>query len=640
MSNTQSQYEEAQLASFWNMKFKNAMVAKSEYTKKWNRYIDAYDGKYFKKKNNPEYKSDFVSNYIFSIIETIRPIMLDNDPKFQAIPRQPEGLKYSNDWHEGLSYEFDREKMNPKLYSELIRSLTIGTSVWFLPWDSDEKNVKAVPFNAFNLFPDPLATSPDDAEYLIYATYKHDELLRRKHPKHADRLRGGDINYGELVNENNDNGARIDNQILVLEVWCRDWTTIDVEENGKKDKKQKYPNGRVITLCPEINVILSDKKNPYKDGKFPFKLLKDYDIPGKFWGEGEVAQLLSPQTYINELTNAIIDNAKHTANMPWIIDKNSGIGVGKITDRPGLVIRKNPGSEVKRDQPPSMPAYIGNMVDTIKGDMEQVSGVFDTLKGNSETGVYTAQGILALQEAGQARVRLKVKLLESFLGELATLWCSRITQFWGEDRWIRVTKPDGSYDYKMMQKGFKEYDYDVKITAGSTMMMNRGAMLDLMIRLAQTQMSDGEGLVDREAVIHFLPQEVKSSLMNRMKDKNVKLEELQQQVEEMTEKSDSTDEETMGVVEQMLSAIEQLNNQILQLQKDHDKLMEEKKEEEKINQTKEKAYNEGYKDAEGLASQEESVDIPDEILEGLEDLSDEELELVLQNNPQLASLFT
>jgi hypothetical protein len=83
------------------------------------------------------------------------------------------------------------------------------------------------------------------------------------------------------------------------------------------------------------------------------------------------------------------------------------------------VIRKNPGSEVRREQPANMPNYVPNTVDTLKNDMEQVSGIFDSIKGNSETGVYTAQGILALQEAGQARIRLKVKLYEYALTRLS-----------------------------------------------------------------------------------------------------------------------------------------------------------------------------------------------------------------------------
>ena len=122
-------YDEPNLASIWGAKFKNAMIAKSDYTLRWQRYLDAYFGEYFKDSRRPEYKSNLVSNYIFSIIETIRPIMLDNDPKFQAIPRQPEGREYSGDLNEALLYEWDRERMSDKLYRELITTLETGTSV-------------------------------------------------------------------------------------------------------------------------------------------------------------------------------------------------------------------------------------------------------------------------------------------------------------------------------------------------------------------------------------------------------------------------------------------------------------------------------------------------------------------------------
>lgn len=653
---TDERYDEVQLASYWGMKFKEAMVSKAEYTKKWQLYMDAYNGDYFKNVSIPEYKSDLVSNYIFSIVETIRPIMLDNDPKFQAMPRQPEGLQFSNDLHEAFSYEWSRERMNRKLYKELITTLVTGTSVFFLPWNSTKKDVEAIPVNPFNIFPDPLATTVEDAEYMIYASYKNAERLRRFFPNKKERLTGGAINYSELVHEN-DKNSQVDNQILVLEVWTKDFEREEYDDEQKN--KPKYPNGRVITVCPELGLVLDDKENPYNDGEFPFELIKDYDVPGKFWGEGEVAQLISPQKHMNELNNAIVDNAKTTANMPWIVDKNSGVGVGKITARPGLIIRKNPGSDVKREQPPSMPAYIVNAVESYKADMEQISGVFDTLKGNSETGVYTAQGILALQEAGQARVRLKVKLMEDALGRIAEKWFSRMKQFWKDDRWIRITKHDGSYDLKKFTKKAFEHDYDIKITAGSTMPVNRGAMLDLMVRLAQTPMPDGQPLVDREAVVQYLPDEVKSSILRRMKGGNTQIqqqiqqlgqmvEELQQQLQQIIQESKGNDDETMKVVEDLVTAIEKINKQILQLEEENARIKEEKQQEEKINQVKNKSYNEGYADAESMYQEEESMmngegvedtELPEEILVGLEDMSDEELALIAEKNPQLIELL-
>lgn len=669
MGSKKEQAQEALLASHWAQKFKEAMVAKAPFTKRWNTYMDAYDGNYFKNTTLPDYKSDLVSNYIFSIIETIRPIMLDNDPKFQAMPRQPSGMKFSTDVNEALSYEWERESMSTKLYRELITGLVLGTYIFFNPYDTQKKEIRSIPVNPFNFFPDPLATNMKDGEYYIYASYHNVIALRREFPAHASKLVGGNINYGELVYDNNKD-SNVDNQVLVLEVYSRDHETFK-EDTATGEKVSAYPNGRITTVCPDLGLVLADKANPYNDGEFPFVIGKDYDIPGKFWGEGEVAQLLSPQKYMNELNNAIIDNAKTTANAPWIIDENSGIPKGGITSRQGLVIRKRAGTEVRREQPPGMPAYVVNAVDTMKNDMEQISGIFDSLKGNSETGVYTAQGILALQEAGQARIRLKVKIMEETLGELARMWFSRMNQFWKEDRWVRTVQLDGSYDFKKMKKEAVKEAYDIRVMAGSTMPVNRGAMLDLMIRLAQTQMADGQALVDREAVAQYLPSEVKSAMLERMQGQNLQVEQqmaqmqqameqlgqgvqqVAEQLQQVVKETQSNDEQTMGVVEELVGAIEQINQQIVQVQDESGKMVAEQKEKDKLDQIKNDSYNSGYADAERLiASSEEDgvtddlgedsdmgLPLPEDLLEGLESLSDDELAVLLASNPEIAELL-
>ena len=640
------EHEEANLVSEWTQKFRESMVAKTDYISRWRDYENAYSGDYFKNMSLPEYKSNLVSNYIFSIIETIRPIMLDQNPKFQAMPRQPDAIGFSNDVQEMLNYEFDRENVMVKLSRELINVLKLGNSVFFIPWDGEKKNTNITPISPYNLFPDPLATCVDDAEHLIYASYRPDYELKRLFPKKADKIVGGDVKYSELVFDNN-KGNRIDNQVLVLEIYT--------VKKGVSDKHNDY---EVITLLPEIGVLLSKKDLPYDDKKLPFILIKDYDMPGKFWGEGEIAQLLSPQKYMNELNNAIVDNAKTTANMPWILDKNSGVPKDSITSRPGLVIRKNPGSEVRREPAPSMPNYVVNAVETYKSDMEQISGIFNTVKGNSETGVYTAQGILALQEAGQARIRLKVKLFEFSLGKMGSMVFSRAKQFWKEDKWIGVTRFDGQSDIKKFSNKSLEFDFDIKITAGSTMPSNRGAMLDLMIRLAQTVMPDGQALVDRESVANYLPDEIRGPLMQRSKQGSMQVEQQMQQLaqgmqqmgqqfQQMMEEVKQNDEQTMQAIESLAGAIEKINKEILQLQGKHDKLVDEQKKKEEVEKIRTESYNTGYKDAEGMMATDEEEEedenyvggLPEDILSGLEGMSDEELELIMQQNPEFVELM-
>ena len=222
-------------------------------------------------------------------------------------------------------------------------------------------------------------------------------------------------------------------------MWSRDYTTIESEEEGESGTKkvsQKYPTGRVTVVAPELNILFKDEPSPYQSGRFPFFLFKDIDVPFQFWGEGDVRWLLSPQNAINDLSNQIIDNAKHTANAVWVIDKNSGIPLNTLVNRPGLVIRKNPGTTVERQSPSSMPMYVSEKVNSLKTDIEIISGIHDVSRGQTPTGIESGSAIMALQEAAQTRIRLKIQIMECALGELGTEWFERIKQFWKFNRLI------------------------------------------------------------------------------------------------------------------------------------------------------------------------------------------------------------
>ena len=677
--------KERKLVEWVYSKFKQAYVAKAPLMDKWKEYMSAYKGTYFQNKNLPDYKSNEISNHVFSTIETIRPIMTDNNPKFLAVPSTPQGMEFSADVQTALDYEWDREKMSLKLPAQLIPMLVYGNAVWFVQWDGKDGeygNISIKPVDPFNIFPDPLAESIDNSEFLVYATYRNANQIKQQFPEKASAIEGSRITMSELVAERDNNDTQDANQVLILEMWCRDWVTMDETVEGKK--QLKYPKGRVITCLPELGILLSDKKNPYKDGKFPFVLMKNYDIPFEFWGVGEVEQVMSPQHYVNELTNQIIDNAKNTANMQWIIDKNSGIGQGKLTNRPGLVIRKTPGSEVRRDTPPAMPSYVREQIEVLKKDIQDISGVFDSLKGEQQGSVTAASAILALQEASQARIRLKIKLMEASLSELAQIVYSRMQQFWKLDRWVRVTDVEGNPSFREIGAQVLSNDYDLKVMAGSTMPVNRNAMLDLMIRLAQTNGEDGLPLVDRKAVLEFLPTGDKKAITDRFAELQAQQQQAQQQQlqqeqqmqmqqaqQQKGELDQSVTEQVMSMLQQVVQASDLTSKQVDELIMD--KEQRDKKEYE--SQIEEKGYKRGLKDGKVQSKEEatpneetsdvneeekkmleeqllsenaqmeealNSQQIPDEVLEELLALAQQDPEMfseILQNYPQLAEML-
>lgn len=657
--------EEVRKLADWTMqKFKDSMVAKEKFTIEWMESLNAWNNSLFTDQATPSYKSNQSSNFIYSTIESMRPIMFDNDPKFEAIPVTLDSVPFTADINRALDWEWHRTQMSKKCISNSIYTFTIGTSIMMLPYVFSDKpqaevdgDVEPIQINPFNLFPDPLATSVEDAEYIIYATYQHVNVLKKLYPEFDENLDGADIQYQELVNYRNE-GAKIMNQVLVIEMWMRDYTTIEVEEEDSSGgttttKKAQYPLGRVLTTAPELGLVLKDEENPYETGRFPFFIFKDIDVPFQFWGEGEVKWLLSPQKSINDLSNQIIDNAKHTANQIWVIDKNAGIPKGSIINRPGLIIRKNPGSEVRRDSPPSMPMYVSEKINSLKTDIEVISGVHDVTRGQNPSGIESGAAIAALQEAANTRIRLKTKLHEYTLGDIGTEWLARMKQYWKFDRIVPVDKPQeqspmgmGQQMQGMEQQNTPEAKYDfitisqdkqlsqsyrVKVIGASTMSVNAGTMFDFMLRLAQTPAEDGLPMVSREAVLDFVPKVNKERILQLFKIKQQE-QMMQQQQQMMGQEQVGQMQNIMGGMAEQMQGI---NNDLGGVQ---GRLAQEDQT-KADNDLKSQGYDMAMKESMAMEQQSQGGEVPPELLEQMANMSDEELMQLLQENPELADVI-
>lgn len=666
--------EERALADWTNQKFKDAMVAKQPTTEKWLTYMSAWDNSLYEDATTASYKSNYNSNLIFSTIESMRPIMFDSNPKFEAIPVTMDAAQYVGEINTVLDWEWHRTKMQQITLANSIYTFVLGTSVIMLPYlFSDKPNaqydgdVTPIPVSPFNIFPDPLATNVDDAEYIIYPTYVHQNRLKQLYPERAELLIGESVKYPELVNDRSEN-AKIQNQILVLETWARSYATVEVEEeDGTKTTKPQFPNGRVIISAPELGIILKDEENPYQSGRFPFFLFKDIDVPFQFWGEGEVKWLLSPQSAINDLSNQIMDNAKHTANMQWIVDKNCGIPKGELTNRPGLIIRKNPGTEIRRDSPPSMPMYTSEAIMRWQNDVEVISGVHDVTRGNAPGGIESGSAIMALQEAAQTRIRMKTKLHEQALGELGTEWLERIKQFWELDRLIPVQKssesvasaptvdPNAQIDPNIMQQDPNQptqpgapipttqsnYDFVViskdkqlqqsffvKVVGASTMAQNKAGQLDLMIRLMQTTADDGFPVVTRETVLDKIPDIDKKMILSYFEKRK------QEEMAKM--QAQQLDDEARGKVTELDGKMGQVDGILGGVQKRFQEDDDAKARDEVMTQ----GYQSGLNEAAAIQQKTAKTGtIPQELLDQMNEMSDEELALFLQENPELASVI-
>jgi hypothetical protein len=619
--------------------YKSAYDSKAPYHETWDRCFKAYTGELFKK-NLPDYASQEVSNFVFSTIESIKPIMLADNPRFIVMPQKEELLEKANVVQSVMDYEWQRAKM----FSHLVRSCTSGLIFGTVPiamiWDKTAQNglgdAKPIPISPFNFFVDPMATCIDDAEYCGYATYKHVGEVIKSFPDKAEELRASTaqpsdeyLSYGKTIDTNSSS-----KYVLYIEMYKRDYSveTEDFEENGVKKQRTglKYPNGRKITIAGDV--LLQDKENEYQDGKFPYVLWKCYDVPGKFWGMGEVEQIISPMQYHANLMNNILDTARLTANSPWILDKNSGIDKNSLTNRHGLVIRKNPGTEVRREQPASLPAYIQNIVEKLEKHMEVIPGVYDVTRGERPSGITAGVAIQALNESAQGRIKLKVQALEQMLSELGGLWLSRIQQFWYTKRQVRTIGTDYTPSYNSIDKDDIDGDFDIVIVAGSTMPVNKTAKLQQLIQMAQTMGEDGLPLVDRKTILENADLANIEQILQRFDQIKIQQQQeaqmqQQQQLEAQQVQAQQSQEQDMAKMQ--AEQQHEMDSKAV----DHQMNMEQMQMQNALQNNTEDVQSKG-----NSGTDNEEMDALKQIMKYIITLTPEELSKVMEQNPQIAQV--
>ena len=182
----------------------------------------------------------------------------------------------------------------------------------------------------------------------------------------------------------------------------------------------------------------------------------------------------------------------------------------------------------------------------------------------------------------------------------------------------------------MMQPSEKTYDfveiskdkqlaqnYKVKVVGAGSMQMNKASMLDLMIRLAQTMAEDGMPMVTRECVLDYLPNVNKQIIM----DYFAKLKEEQMQ----REQAQMLNNEAVAQLQQLTEIVSGLQQRA------------EKEDQDVYEQNiMEQGYTQGMAYAQMIKQQQDEIgDLPPELLQELAQMSDEELQQIIAENPEL-----
>lgn len=472
-------------------KFVSALTWREPFKNKWDRYYKMYRG-VLDERNYP-WQSNLFIPLSFSTVETIVPRLVSNRPQIDIMPREPGDEDHADKMSALIDYQWDLMNMNVIL-PEAIKEMAIyGTTVLKVAWKKDERKVvekeladedfpelgtveseqKKVVYDGpcvevvdlYDFFIDPKATNIDNAQWVIHRTLRPiehiKELKKQGIYKNVDLLEGTSFS----AQQDDDKSDRRSTLGVSIAPETADQNMVELLE---------YWTDERVVVVANRSVVIRDEKNPFQHGKKPFVHIVDQKVPHEFYGIGELEPIESLQYELNDKRNQRMDNVTLILNRMWKVKNGAGVDEDELISDAGGVVHVNEMEGLDVLPMPDVTASSYQEETLIKGDIQQTSGVTDFTRGVASDALAndTATGISLLQEAGNARFRLKIQNIEDMgIKRLGEFMVAMNEQFISEDQVLRITGDDGMSFEKVTADEIRG-NFDVSVVAGSTLPAN------------------------------------------------------------------------------------------------------------------------------------------------------------------------
>ena len=357
--------------------------------------------------------------------------------------------------------------------------------------------------------------------------------------------------------------------------------------NKLKEKESKVEN-RIMTKA-EYDIIIQDKKISdtivdaieFHEDRIKLtivvgdKLLYDdilpikeypiipfvYQYTGTPFPIGAVSPLVGKQQELNKAHQILIHNANLASNLRWMYEEGSvpEDEWEKYSSAPGALLKYRQGFTPPTPvQPlPLNQAFYG-ITQNARSDMEYVAGVYSSMQGDTGAGPETYRGLLQMDEYGTRRIKQWMQnVIEPALEHLGLIF-----KDWAQDTYLahkvfRIIQPNNINEEKLVEINIPIFDdfgnavgkwndysssqFDVRIIGGSTLPLNRWALLeeyfkwyqsgliDDVAMLQETDVRNKEAIIKRKSVYMQLRNQVEQ-LDEIIKDRNGTIETLERQL--------------------------------------------------------------------------------------------------------------
>lgn len=304
----------------------------------------------------------------------------------------------------------------------------------------------------FDIYPDPLAQSLDEARWLVDETVRSPEYVKERYGVDVvpDAPSQSGIVETRLHSSQLDASTGQKLGVRVFELWER--------------PSQTVPQGRHVVWCEQA--LLHEGPNDY--GCLPYAMFPGVAVPGRFWPDAVTTHLRPIQVQRNKLLTQIRANVERFGNPTLLMDALSG---NEYYGVPGEIIRHNAASPFQLPQflqPPQLPAHVFNLLQEMDAAMREIAGQYEVSQGTVPTGVTAASAISLLQEQDATRIGPDVEVTELALSEVGQHTLALQVKYYTVERTIAIIGEEGVVDVDVFRARAGAPVPSVRVVAHST----------------------------------------------------------------------------------------------------------------------------------------------------------------------------
>jgi hypothetical protein len=460
--------EEQELVRTIMKRFTKLKKNREQYDRNWMHYYRMWRGDQWANTLMPRHRQKEVVNMIWSTVQSSQSQQLDVRPRIAYVPREPTDQPFAEVLNDVVNADWERHNWLVPLTELVIDAYIYGIGYGGIGYDPDaDYGLGTATFESedpFYLYPDCQAIEINGrrSKIFIKAEPVDTQLLKGEYPEKRDFIKPdvqdllksskASINDFTYKTSNADRdmpdttvlrGSEVSpDKTLVITAYMKPDDTEEVEEEDegtkKKVVKKVYPLGRVVKIASGV-VLEEEGKLPFANGLFPYVKYLNYILPREFFGVSEVEQLESPQRVFNKLINASLEILNLMGNPVWIVGTDSGVNPRSLVNKTGLVVEKEPNSEVRREIGVQLSGTALSFIDRMEGWFNQVAGSQDVSRGETPGSVTAASAIEALQEAARTRVKQKQRNLDATIRDWGQQYADIVLEKYNKPRVFRVT---------------------------------------------------------------------------------------------------------------------------------------------------------------------------------------------------------